>query len=215
MKVIIMGASGTAGGSVLKACLLSPIVDEIRTMTRRPLPIINDKLREFLHQDYLDYEAVSEAFANIDACFYCLGISTTQVSEEQEYRRITHDFAIAAAQKLEMKSPNAIFHFISGQGTRLNSRFMWARVKAETERDLMTITNVVCWRPSFIDGELSTNSPKLYRIFHPVAKLLKPFRNLYVSGEDIGKAMLQATKENIRGRIVENAEIHDIASRCR
>jgi hypothetical protein len=40
---------------------------------------------------------------------------------------------------------------------------------------------------------------------------LKPFRNLYVSGEDIGIAMLRATTENIRGRIIENAEIRTIA----
>lgn len=215
MKVVIFGANGTAGGSVLKACLSAPIVEEARTITRRPLSITNDKLRGFVHGDYLDYTAVSEVFADVEACFYCLGISTTQVSGEQEYRRITHDFALAAAQMLKIKSPNAIFHFISGQGTRLDSRFMWARVKAETERDLISLTNTACWRPAFIDGELSISSPRLYRVLRPFTKLLKPFSSLYVSGEDIGRAMLQATKENIRGRMIENAEIRAIAGRIR
>jgi uncharacterized protein YbjT (DUF2867 family) len=180
MKVVIFGASGTADGSVLKVSLSHPIVEEVRAITRRALSINNDKLRVFLHGDYLDYAAVSEAFADVEACFYCLGISATQVSGEQEYRRITHDFAFAAAQMLKIQSSNAVFHFISGQGTRLDSRFMWARVKAETERDLLSLTNAVCWRPAFIAGELSPNSPRLYRILRPFAKLLKPFRGLYV-----------------------------------
>lgn len=213
MKVVIFGASGTAGGSVLKACLSHPVVEEARAITRRPLSITHDKLNAFLHGDYLDYAAVSEAFAEVEACFYCLGISTTQVSGEQEYRRITHDFALAAAQMLKIHRPNAVFHFISGQGTRLDSRLMWARVKAETERDLLSLTHAVCWRPAFIDGELSTSSSRLYRVLRPFAKLLKPFHSLYVGGEDIGRAMLQATTENIRGRVIENAEIRSIAGR--
>jgi hypothetical protein len=43
--------------------------------------------------------------------------------------------------------------------------------------------------------------------------LLKPFRSLYVEGEDLGRAMIQATIENIRGRVIENAEIREIAGR--
>ena len=44
--------------------------------------------------------------------------------------------------------------------------------------------------------------------------LLKPFRSLYVSGEDIGLAMLEATADGARGRIIENAGICDIADRA-
>ena len=32
---------------------------------------------------------------------------------------------------------------------------------------------------------------------------------------DLGRAMLQATAENLRGRIIENAEIRDVAERAR
>jgi uncharacterized protein YbjT (DUF2867 family) len=212
MKVLIFGASGTAGGGVLKACIHSPVVEAVHAITRRPLSVFNNKLQVVLHGDYLNYTAVSEAFADVQACFYCLGVSTTQVSGEREYRRITHDFAVAAAQMLKIKSPAATFHFISGQGTRPDSRFMWARVKAETERDLMSIMNTVCWRPSFIDGEISASSPGLYKVLQPLARLLKPFPGLYVTGEDIGKAMLYAMKENTGGRIIENAEIRAMAS---
>ena len=215
MRILIFGASGTAGSGVLNACLAAPIVKEVRVIIRRPLSITNDKVRVFLHEDYLDYAAVAAAFVGVDACFYCLGISVTQVSGEPEYRRITHDFALAAAHLLKLHSPDAVFHFISGQGTGLDSRFMWARVKAETERDLQAITNAVCWRPAYIDGELSGSKPQRYQVLQPLFRLLKPFRRLYVHGEDIGRAMLQATTENIRGRVIENAETRTMADRSK
>jgi hypothetical protein len=44
---------------------------------------------------------------------------------------------------------------------------------------------------------------------------LKPFPSLYIHGHDLGRAMLQATIENIRGRIFENAEIRQIAARAK
>lgn len=211
MKVIIFGASGTAGSGVLRACLDDSSVEEARAITRSPLSAANDKLRTFLHKDYLDYSAVSEAFAGVDACFYCLGVSATQVSGEQEYRRITYDFALAAERMLKLRSPDGVFHFISGRSTALNSRFMWARVKAETERDLMSFTNAVCWRPAYIAGELSHSRPLTIRVVRQVFKLMKPSRSLYVDAEDIGRAMIRATTENIRGRIIENPEIRAMA----
>jgi uncharacterized protein YbjT (DUF2867 family) len=213
MKVLIFGATGSAGGSVLRVCLSTPVVEEVRAITRRPLKLAEGKLRGFVHGDYLDYGAVEEAFAGVDACLFCLGISVSQVSGEAEYRRITHDFALAAAGALARQSPGAVFHYISGQGARLDSRMMWARVKAETERDLIASVNAVCWRPAFIDGETSQSGPRLYQAIRPLFRLLRGFRNLYVTGEDIGRAMLRATAEGIRGRIIENAEIRDLASR--
>jgi len=215
MKVLLFGATGIAGGGVLQACLSAAGVEEVRAITRRPLPIAHDKLRVSVHSDYLDYAAVAEAFTDVDACLFCLGVSVTQTSGEAEYRQITHDYALAAAEALKLHSPTAVFHFISGRSTSLDSRFMWARAKAETERDLIALTGAVCWRPAFINGEssaLGAKRPKLIQVLRAVFRLMKPFRTLYVESLDIGWAMLQATIENIRGRVIENVEIREIAN---
>lgn len=214
MNVLIFGASGTAGGGVLRACLSSPTVDEVRAITRRQLALTHGRLRTFVHRDYLDYAAVAGAFAAVDGCLFCLGISATQVSGEEEYRTITHDFALAAARTLRAQSPGAAFHFISGQGTSATSRFMWARVKDETERELVEQFEAVCWRPAAIDAEPSESAPLAYRALRPLFRLLRPFRGLYVAGGDLGRAMLQAVSENMRGRVIENTEIRDIADRA-
>jgi uncharacterized protein YbjT (DUF2867 family) len=211
LKILLFGATGTAGGSVLQVCLRSGAVGDLRVVVRRQLPATDSKLRVFVHDDYLRYDAVRAAFRDIDACFFCLGISATQVSEENAYRRITKDFAAAAAQTLREESPRAPFHYLSGQGAALTSRMMWARVKAEAEGALMKEFDATCWRPAFIDGASSQSAPRLWQWLRPAARLLSPMRGFYVSGEDIGRAMLQATALNIRGRIIENRELRELA----
>ncbi|HEX3071660.1 MAG TPA: NAD-dependent epimerase/dehydratase family protein [Thermoanaerobaculia bacterium] len=210
MKILIFGATGSAGGSTLRACLASPVVDEVRTITRKTLKLDHPKLRSFVHDDFLDFTPVAAAFDDVDALLFCLGVSATKVSSD-EYRVITHDYAMAAANLLKARSPQSAFHFISGQGTRPGSKIMWSRVKGETENDLMDLVGAVCWRPSAIDGE----PVGTYRMFQPFYRLLRPFRSLYIAGQDFGRAMLQATIEKMRRRVIENREIREIAERAK
>jgi uncharacterized protein YbjT (DUF2867 family) len=209
MKILLFGASGTAGGAVLQACVNMPIVTEVRVVVRRPLGPSNAKLREFVHTNYSDYAGATEAFRGVDACLFCLGVSATQVSKE-EYVKISHDYPIAAAKVLKKESPLAAFHYISGAGTRADSRAFWARVKGQTENELMVLIEADCWRPAYIDAEPSPTFPKVFGALRPVLRLLKPFPSLYVSGEDLGRAMVEATKQNLRRRVIENAGIRTL-----
>ena len=210
MTILLFGATGSAGGSVLEACLSTERVDEVRAITRRPLQRDHPKLRVFVHSDFTDYQDMSGAFVNIDACLFCLGVSSTQVRGEQ-YRRITHDYTMAAARMVKEFSPGAAFHYITGKGTQIDSRLTWARVKGQTEKELIELINAVCWRPAFIGG--ANTGPRLVRAVRPVLRILKPFKTLSVSGEDLGYAMLQATIEHMRGEIIENEQIREIAGR--
>src|SRR5882672_3207117 len=214
MKISLFGASGTAGGAVLQACLNTPLVAELCVIVRKPVGRTESKLREFMHADYLDYTAVAEAFRAVDACLFCLGASVTQVSKE-EYVKISHDYPVAAAKMLKRESPGAAFHYISGAGTNAESRTFWSKVKGQTENELMELVEADCWRPAFIDAQPSASLPKAYAVLGPAFRLLKPFRSLYVDGEDLGRAMLQATKENLRRRVIENSEIRELAERFR
>jgi hypothetical protein len=213
MKILLFGATGSAGAAVLEACLAASIVEEVRAIVRRPLMHTSPKLRAFVHKDFLDYATVEEAFRSIDACLFCLGISSMQVSKE-EYRTISYSYPLAAANMFKTKSPGAAFHYISGAGTGPERRQLWARVKAQTEHDLIELVDADCWRPAFIDAKPSGNLPKIYELIQPLGRLFKPFPSLYVHGHDIGRAMLQATVEKLRRRTIENAEIRQIATRA-
>jgi uncharacterized protein YbjT (DUF2867 family) len=214
MKVVIFGATGSAGGSVLRAALAAGDVDEVRAFVRRPLTLSHPKLTVVNHGNFLDFTGAASAFDNIDACFFCLGVSSAQVRKEDDYRRITHDFAVAAAEMLKRRSPNASFHFISGASTSASSRWMWARVKAQTEHDLRDLVGSNAFRPGAIYGEPS-NSGTWYAPLRPLFKVFAPFRGLYIDGADLGRAMLQAAREKMRGQTFENRDIRDLADRAR
>ena len=135
-NVLLFGATGNAGGAVLEACLSNPEVSEVRAIVRRPLARRDPRVRVIRHDDFTNYTTARDAFTGVDACFFCLGISVRQVGSEAEYRRITLDFAVAAATMLLEASPEASFEYLSGNGAHAGSRMMWARVKAEAELEL-------------------------------------------------------------------------------
>ena len=63
-----------------------------------------------------------------------------------------------------------------------------------------------------IDGDQVANQPALTNFLRPVLRaVFKPFRGMYVWNDDIGRAMLQATRHGITKRIIENAELRDLA----
>jgi uncharacterized protein YbjT (DUF2867 family) len=211
LTILLFGASGAAGSAVLDACLAAPVVGEVRALVRQPLGIAHDKLRETVHSDYLDYASVASVFEGVDACFFCLGIAVSQVDGEAAYRKITRDFAIAAATLLEAKSPGAGFQFISGGGTGEKSMFMWARVKAEAERDLRELVGANSFRPAYIDGKKAPGGHGYTKVLKPLLRGLAVFPSLYVRGADIGRAMIQVTLDARRGETLENKQIVAIA----
>jgi uncharacterized protein YbjT (DUF2867 family) len=211
MRILLFGATGNAGDGVLHSCVDAPDVLEVRAVVRRAPAVSHPKISVILHADFMNYGSTGSAFEGIDACFFCLGISTAQASSEAEYRTITMDFAIAAAAELRQRSPHAAFHYLSGQGARLNSPAMWARVKAEAEQALMQSFAATCWRPGYIHGELHPDAPLFQKLGKPVFRLLKHSRNLYVTARELGRAMLYATDHPLGARIVHNREIREIA----
>ena len=214
MRILLFGATGLAGSGVLRACLESPEVSEVRAVLRRSSGIRNAKLREITHDNYLDYSAIAPEFAGVDACLFCLGISVTQVPDEAGYRRIHQAFPMAAAKLLRERSPAAVFHYLSGGRAALKSRWMWARVKAEAERDLMEAYDALCWRPAMIGGTPGAPPPFYLEVLRPVLTFLfRPFKSMYIESDDIGRAMLEATRQGLRRRIFENPEMRDLAKR--
>ena len=92
---------------------------------------------------------------------------------------------------LRARSPAAPFQYLSGKSTDLKSRWMWARVKAEAERDLMAAFAANCLRPGMIDGTGPSSQAAMSTRLRPVLRaVFKPFRSLYIENVDIGRAML-------------------------
>ena len=104
MRVVLFGASGMVGQGVLRECLLDSEVERILSDGRTPSGQTASKLREILHENFLDFSPLEDELAGFDACFFCLGVSSAGLNEDA-YRRITYDFTLAAARSLSKKLP--------------------------------------------------------------------------------------------------------------
>jgi uncharacterized protein YbjT (DUF2867 family) len=222
LRVAIFGTTGLAGRGVLRACIEEPRVLEIRAVVRRPLEPAHEgddgRLRSVRCTDFADPSAIAGELEGLDALLWCLGISASKVDGEAEYRRITHDYALAAARLLRERSPAATFHFVSGAGTSAASRMMWARVKGHTELALAEVGlgGLVCWRPGMILADRSSAPRSLGpRVLHGIVGGLSFIPTLAIRATAIGHAMLQATLEGRRQGTLENRAMRELARRYR
>ena len=151
MKVVILGATGMVGQGVLHEALADPGVEAVLTLGRSATGLANPKLRELVRADLFDLEPIAAQLAGYDACFFCLGASSVGVKED-DYRRLTHDLTLSVARTLLRLNPAMTFCFVSGEGTDAAGRSMWARVKGQTENELMALgfKGAYMFRPGFI-----------------------------------------------------------------
>jgi hypothetical protein len=94
--IAIFGASGTAGDGILKAALADPSIDKIHVITRRVTPrmeegVASGKIELTVHMDYLDYSALRDQLADVDAVYWAIGTSSVGV-DEKTYGMIHVDF---------------------------------------------------------------------------------------------------------------------------
>jgi uncharacterized protein YbjT (DUF2867 family) len=116
MKVILFGATGMVGQGVLRECLLDPGIESVLAVGRSPTGQRHPKLREIVHDNFLDYSAIESQLAGYDACFFCLGVSSVGMNEER-YSHLTYDLTLAAATTLAKLNPQMVFVYVTGQGT--------------------------------------------------------------------------------------------------
>lgn len=220
MRVIIFGATGMVGQAALRECLLDSDVAEVLTIGRSATGQQHPKLRELVHADLLDYSSIAAKLTGFDACFFCLGIGSTGMSEDA-YRRVTRDIAVAAATTLAPLNPQMTFVFISGAGADSTgrSRTMWARVKGEAENAILQLPfrRAYAFRPAMIQPLHGIRSrTKLYRVLYVVlAPLLPLFRRLFpryvTTTERLGQAMLNAARHGAPKAVLENDDINRLA----
>lgn len=220
MKVILFGATGMVGQGVLRECLLDDGVEQVLAMGRSATGQQHAKLREAVHKDLLDYSAIEGTLSGYDACFFCLGVSSAGMSE-QDYTRVTYDLTLAAARVLARLNPDMTFIYVSGTGTDSSEqgRSMWARVKGRTENALfgLPFKAKYMFRPGYIQPMHGiVSKTRLYRLgyavmgpLYPVMKALFP--KYVTTTEQVGRAMLRVAREGAPRTVLENSDINALA----
>jgi uncharacterized protein YbjT (DUF2867 family) len=219
MKVVLFGATGMVGQGVLRECLLDAEVESVLAVVRNPTGQRHAKLHEIVHDDFLDFSRIESQLAGYDACFFCLGVSSLGMSEEQ-YRRLTYDITLAAARTLAKLNPQMVFIYVTGRGTDASERgkLMWARVKGKTENDLLKLPFKAAYmfRPAGIQPLHGIRSKTgwvqaIYVGAAPLLSLLNRLAPTYMTTtEQVGRAMIKVARQGYPKPVLESDDINRI-----
>jgi hypothetical protein len=181
INTIITGATGMVGEGVLMESLLHPDVEKVLVINRKPCGVLHPKLIEILHTNFFDLSPIAEQLKGYNACFFCLGVSSVGMKEE-EYYSLTYTLTMHMAEILARQNPAMTFCYISGAGTDSTEkgRMSWARVKGKTENDLMKLPfkKAFAFRPGFMLPEKGAKNVHgyyaIFRILYPPLRALFP-----------------------------------------
>ncbi|WP_297842593.1 epimerase [Pseudomonas sp.] len=224
MKILIFGASGMVGSGVLRECLVAQDVESVRSISRTRLDVQHAKLEQVISPDFATapHTLSDDDLRDVDACFFCLGVSAAGLTEEQ-YTNMTLRLTLAVAKRLCTLNPEATFIYISGAGadSTEQSSTMWARVRGMTENELLRLPfkRVHVLRPGVIQPlHGATSKTRSYRIFYRLTgPLLTMVRHVFpekvLSTEIIGQSMLSIMRYGTADDVLESAQIYQLARR--
>jgi nucleoside-diphosphate-sugar epimerase len=215
MKVLITGSTGMVGEGVLLECLKHSDVEQVLVINRKPGGVSHPKLHEIIHRDFFDLTPIEQQLTGLDACFFCLGVSSVGMSKE-EYRHITYDLTLNVAQLLAKSNPATTFCYVTGKSTDSSElgSVAWARVKGATENALLRLfKRAYMFRPGFMKATPGQKNVKSYYTF--IAWLYPIGRALYPAGfctlQEVGQAMIKAATKGYPKQILEVKDIVALA----
>jgi nucleoside-diphosphate-sugar epimerase len=212
LNVIVTGVTGMVGEGVMHECLNHPDVESVLALTRRPTGISHPKLKEIIIKDFFNLSSYRPQLAGYNACFFCLGVSSIGMQEE-EYRHLTYDLTMNVARTLSELNTQMIFCYVSGKATDSSEhgRLMWARVKGKTENDLMKLPfkRAFAFRPGYMQPTSGMKRTlKYYKYISWLYPLLRIVAPASVSTlKEIGLAMIQVAMQGYDKPVLEVRDI--------
>jgi uncharacterized protein YbjT (DUF2867 family) len=219
MKVLLFGATGMVGQGVLRECLRDSDVESVLAVGRSPTGQTHAKLREIVHDNFLDFSSIESQLSGFDACFFCLGVSSVGMDAER-YRHLTYDITMAAATTLARLNPGMVFVYVTGRGTDSTEQggLMWARVKGKTENDLLKLPfrAAYMFRPAGIQPLHGVRSKTgwvnaIYLVTAPLLSLLaRTSPKFMTTTEQVGRAMIKVARDGFPRSVLESEDINSI-----
>jgi hypothetical protein len=217
LKIILTGATGFVGEGVLLECLNSSLVDKILVVGRRGCGRTHKKIQELVVPNFFSLDGFEGLLNGYDAVFYCAGISSVGMKEE-DYAKITIDTPLAFAHKLLEINPNMVFCHLSGTGADGSEKgnIMWARVKGKAENRLAALPfkKVYNFRPGFMKPTPGQQNVKtFYKIMGALSGVMKLlFPKISGTMAQVGQAMINSVKKGYGKEVLEVADIKQLAA---
>lgn len=148
---LIAGASGLAGGFLLRQLLKAPEYDCVVSLGRRPLELEHPKLQQVT----VDFTALEKMPVNLRCtdAFCCLGTIIKQAGSREAFRAVDYVAVLAFAWAARRNGAQRFF-VISSLGAGARSRVFYNRVKGEMEEalEVMDFPTLGIFRPGLLLG---------------------------------------------------------------
>lgn len=158
-RVVIAGATGLVGSSLLHELLNDDSVTEVHALCRRELSVRHPKLA--IH--VVDFRAIPP-LPTIDEVYLALGTTIKQAGSKAAFRAVDYDANLAVAQAGLTAGARRI-GLVSAMAADSRSSVFYNRVKGELEDALAMLSTetLVIVRPSFLLGDRDAlNQPTRY-----------------------------------------------------
>jgi len=213
LRVVVFGATGTAGSAVVRQCLADDRVAEVRAITRRPIGLGHRKLRDIHCHDFAHPASIAHQLTNVDVCFFCLGTSRRRAGSVAAYREITLTYPLVASDILVERSPDHTFVHVSAAGADPAGRSLltYAKVKGEAEQQLADngVKRLFVARPWYIRPPATRRGPGAALRGAVGAVLL----GLAIDADDLARGMIEAALGDEPGHLLRNRELRALAAR--
>ena len=218
VDVLITGATGMVGKSVLLECIRDNRVKNIYLVNRVPVNIKSPKITEFIVDDFLKVGDLKKKIKNCDACFHCMGI-TSFGQNSNYYYKVTYEMTKSLADLVYDINPNSIMTYVSGEGTstKENSIIDWANVKGKTENYILNrgFKDAYMFRLGLLIPENGIKAKtKLYNLFYtimtPFYRLMKLIPSITTSSK-LGQAMINCVYFPENDKYLDNRKINNLS----
>jgi len=212
VKVLITGSTGMIGKIILDLCIQSDKVSEVVTIVRKSSnDQADNKCKELIINDFTTYDDRSELFQDVDVAFFCIGVYTGQVSDE-EFKKIMVDYAVNFAKLLKKQSPNARYCLLSGAGADRTEkrRAAFGRYKGMAENQIAaTGIEFYTFRPGYIYPVEKRKEPNMmYSVMRSLYPLVKLFgKNASIKSTELAEAMFLVGIKGGNQEIYENRDM--------
>lgn len=210
--ILLIGATGLVGSSVLQRALAHPDIEKVVALTRRPLSP-HDKLNNVI----VDFNNLptDAPWWQVNAIICTLGTTIKTAGSKQNFRKVDFDYPYQVGKIAVMHNVPA-YVLNSSIGANADSKVFYSKTKGEIEKALIKLNflSLTIVRPSIIEGERSESRP-MEKVSIALAKLFSPLipaRYKPVHADKIAHCLLESALIAMHGvNIIESDEINNLS----